>query len=42
MAGLAAALGTSVPAAERLRERLEEFASEQDVVVLDGPPSLGR
>jgi chromosome partitioning protein len=41
MAGLAAALGTSGRAVERLAERLEEFRSEQDVVVLDGPPSLG-
>jgi len=41
MAGLAAALGTSGSAVERLSERLDEFASEQDVVVLDGPPSLG-
>ena len=41
MAGLAAALGTGPSAAERLAERLDEFGSEQDVVVLDGPPSLG-
>jgi chromosome partitioning protein len=41
MAGLADALGTSAGAAERLRERLEASAGEQDVVVLDGPPSLG-
>ena len=41
MAGLAAALGSGPSAAERLAERLDEFGSEQDVVVLDGPPSLG-
>ena len=41
MAGLAAALGSAPSAAERLGERLDEFGSEQDVVVLDGPPSLG-
>ncbi|HZJ54496.1 MAG TPA: ParA family protein [Myxococcaceae bacterium] len=41
MAGLAAALGSSPAAAERLGQRLDEFAPEQDVVVLDGPPSLG-
>ena len=41
MAGLSAALGSSPSAAERLGERLDEFATEQDVVVLDGPPSLG-
>ena len=41
MAGLSAALGGSPSAAERLGERLDEFAAEQDVVVLDGPPSLG-
>jgi chromosome partitioning protein len=41
MAGLSAALGSSPSAAERLGERLDEFAAEQDVVVLDGPPSLG-
>jgi chromosome partitioning protein len=41
MAGLATALGSSPAAAERLGERLDEFASEQDAVVLDGPPSLG-
>jgi len=41
MAGLAAALGTAPAAAERLRERLEAFESHHDVVVLDGPPSLG-
>jgi len=41
MAGLAAALGSGPSAADRLAERLDEFGSEQDVVVLDGPPSLG-
>ena len=41
MAGLSAALGSGPSAAERLGERLDEFAAEQDVVVLDGPPSLG-
>jgi chromosome partitioning protein len=41
MAGLAAALGSASSAAERLGERLDEFGSEQDVVVIDGPPSLG-
>jgi len=41
MAGLAAALGTGEAAARRLGERLDEFRAEQDVVVLDGPPSLG-
>ena len=41
MAGLAQALGTSPGAAERLRERLDTSSGEHDVVVLDGPPSLG-
>jgi len=41
MAGLTAVLGSAPSAAERLRERLDEAASEHDVVVLDGPPSLG-
>jgi len=41
MVGLSAALGSSPSAAERLAERLDAFAAEQDVVVLDGPPSLG-
>jgi chromosome partitioning protein len=41
MAGLAQALGTSAGAEERLRERLDASSGEHDVVVLDGPPSLG-
>lgn len=41
MAGLAAALGNTPDAAGRLAERLGAFDSAQDVVVLDGPPSLG-
>lgn len=41
MAGLAAALGTSPSAVSRLSERLDQFRSAQEVVVLDGPPSLG-
>ncbi|MGZ6096945.1 MAG: ParA family protein [Myxococcaceae bacterium] len=41
MAGLAAALGDTPSAAERLRERLDAASPEHDVVVLDGPPSLG-
>jgi chromosome partitioning protein len=41
MAGLAAALGTTDAAVRRLRERLDEVEAEHDVVVLDGPPSLG-
>ena len=41
MAGLSAALGTGPSAVARLRERLEAEESEHDVVVLDGPPSLG-
>jgi chromosome partitioning protein len=41
MAGLGAALGQSGGGPERLRERLAAEAGEHDVVVLDGPPSLG-
>jgi chromosome partitioning protein len=41
MAGLAAALGNAPDAAGRLAERLDACGPEQDVVVLDGPPSLG-
>jgi chromosome partitioning protein len=41
MAGLAQVLGTSAGASERLRERLDASPGEHDVVVLDGPPSLG-
>src|SRR5215813_12487385 len=41
MAGLAESLGTSPSAVERLSERLDEFSGQHDVVVLDGPPSLG-
>jgi chromosome partitioning protein len=41
MAGLAQTLGTSAGASERLRERLDASSGDHDVVVLDGPPSLG-
>ena len=41
MAALSAVLGSSPAAADRLGQRLDEFAPEQDAVVLDGPPSLG-
>ena len=41
MAELAVALGPGRESEERLAERLEETAQGYDVVVLDGPPSLG-
>jgi chromosome partitioning protein len=41
MAQLAAALGPGLQSEERLAERLEETVREHQVVVLDGPPSLG-
>jgi chromosome partitioning protein len=41
MAQLAVALGPGSHGEERLAERLEETAHAHDVVVLDGPPSLG-
>src|SRR5262249_39693669 len=41
MAGLAAALGGSPSAADRVGERLDEVATEQDGGGLDGPPALG-
>lgn len=41
MAQLAVALGPGRESEERLAERLEETAQGYDVVVLDGPPSLG-
>jgi len=41
MAQLAVALGTGPQSEERLAERLEETVHAHEVVVLDGPPSLG-
>jgi chromosome partitioning protein len=41
MAQLAMALGPGSHGEERLAERLEETVHAHDVVVLDGPPSLG-
>ena len=41
MAQLAVALGPGSHGEERLAERLEETVQAHDVVVLDGPPSLG-
>jgi len=41
MAQLAVALGPGSHGEERLAERLEETVHAHDVVVLDGPPSLG-
>ena len=41
MAQLAVALGPGPESEERLAERLEETVHGHDVVVLDGPPSLG-